>query len=796
MTSWSAALRSLLRRPGFTVTTLILLALGIGANSVLFSVADTVLLKPLPYPHPQELVTVFEARPAKNRKEDLIAPARLEDWNRLNRTFAALSGFYTENVTDTSAAEPERLAARRVAPRYFAVYETKPLLGRTFDGAEEKFGGPHAAIIGYKLWSRRFNRKPDVLGKRLILGGEGYTVVGVMPRTFVSPKIDLWLPAPMNPYLARARDARFLHGIGRMKPGVTPQQAQDDLVRVQRALGEQFPKTDRDWSALVIDMKDFLIGDRGRSVWLLSAAVGLLLAIACANLAGLLLGQLYRREHEFAVRSSLGATRFQVMATVLREVGLLVIAGGLLGILAGSWAIDLAEKIFTSLPRIDELRLSWETVLFTFGVCLVTAAIIGLVPALQLNYGRLSGMLSRTSRTATGRHNSFQRVLLIAQLAITMVLLSGAGLLLRSYYQLTHVNTGFNAEHVFTFHVGAEWSEDRAAIGRLQKTILTELQRLPQVESAGVTNFLPAENASLRYPVTIAGLPGAGADNADVAGSRTVSGGYLRALQIPLLSGETCPAFQAQSDQPPKALVNRSFAEEFGRGQNLVGKYFTRPDFPSNQEKTQIVGIIGDAREDNLRTPASPYVYSCAVGGWWPDPDYVVRTRGDFRGTMAAIRSIIHNVAPHRAVFGIETLEDHVDQELAQSRLVAELLGTLSFVALILAAIGLYSLINLMVTTRTREIGLRMAIGAKRSQILGAILRDAARLLVIGIGIGLAAALGVTQAIRSLLFGVAPADALTLIAVTALLLLIGLLAAFLPARRAASVSPLEALRLE
>ncbi len=796
MFHWPATLRLLLRRPSFTITTLVLLALGIGANTALFSIADTVLLKPLSYPHAQELVSVFEASPAKNEKESLIAPVRLEDWNRLNRTFTALAGLYSENETDTTVSQPERLAARRVTPRYFSVYETKPLLGRTFNSQEETFGGPQAAVIAYGFWSRRFNNNPNVLGKRLILGGQGYTIVGVMPKTFVSPAIDLWLTAPLNPYLAQARDARFLSGIGRMKRGITPQQAQDDLARVQRELGEQFPKTDKNWSALVTNMKDFIVGDRGRSVWLMFAGVGLLLIIACANIAGLLLGQLYRREHEFAIRSSLGATRAQIIATILREVGLLVVAGGLLGTLLGLWIIDLATKTLTTLPRIDELRFDWRALFFTFGLCLLTAVIVGLIPALQVSYKRLSGMLSRGSRTATGRHNSLQRILLVAQLAVTVILLSGAGLLLRSYDKLIHVHTGFDAQHVFTFHVSAEWSEDRAAVARLQQSILSELQRSPQVEAAGMTNFLPAEEATLRYHIAIEGLPGNTENNTYLAGSRTVTASYLHALQVPLLNGQTCPAFRADYHQTPKALVNRSFAERFGRGQDLVGKYFTHSDFPSATVKSQIVGVIGNAREDNLRTPATPYVYDCAEGQWWPDPEYVVRTRGDSRRMMNSLRGIIHHLAPHRVVFGVATLEDHVNKDLAQPRLTAQLLATLSFVALLLAAVGLYSLINLIVTAKTREIGLRMALGAQRSQILLKILADASRLLVLGAVAGLIASVAAARTIQSLLFGVEPADPITLASVIVLLFIIGLLAALLPARRAASIDPVEALRLE
>ena len=796
MTNWPATLRHLLRRPSFSVTALILLALGIGATTALFSIADTVLLKPLPYPDAQELVSVFEASPAKNQKESLIAPARLEDWNRLNRTFTALAGYQTENVTDTSISQPERLAARRVTSRYFSVYGTKPLLGRTFNSQEEAFAGPPAAVIGYGLWSRRFANSPKVLGKRLILGGQGYTIVGVMPKTFVSPDIDVWLAAPLTSFLAQARDARFLAGIGRMKPGVTPQQAQDDLARLQLDLGEEFPKTDKNWSALVTNMKDFIVGDHGRSVWLMFAGVGLLLIIACANIAGLLLGQLYRREHELAIRSSLGATRAQIIATILREVGLLVVAGGLLGTLLCSWLIELATKALTTLPRIDELRFDWRALLFTFGLCLLTAVIVGLIPALRISYTRLSGMLSRGSRTATGRRNSFQRILLVAQLAVTVILLSGAGLLVRSYYQLTHVPTGFDAQHVFTFHVGAEWSEDRAAVARLQQNILNDLRRSPQVEAAGMTNFLPAEEATLRYHIAIEGLPGNTESNTYLAGSRTVTASYLYALQVPLLNGQTCPAFRADYNQTPKALVNRSFVEQFGRGQDLIGKYFTHADFPSLTMKTQIVGVIGNVREDNLRTPATPYVYGCAEGGWWPDPEYVVRTRGNPRQIMNSIRGIIHSLAPHRAVFGVASLEDHVNKDLAQPRLTAQLLATLSFVALILAAVGLYSLINLIVTAKTREIGLRMALGAQRSQILLKILTDASRLLLMGAVAGLITSLAAARTIRSLLFGVEPADPITLASVMVLLLIVGLLAALFPASRAASIDPVEALRLE
>ena len=302
MTHWKTAFRSLTRRPAFALATILILGLGIGATTTLFSLIDTVLWKPLPYPDADQLVTVYEANPAKNQNTSLMAPGRIEDWNRLSQSFTAISGSYSENVTDTSGAEPDRMAARRVSPRYFQVFGTAPVLGRWFSAEEEKFGGPGAAIISFNLWQRRFHGSQEAIGNRLVFSGQGYTVVGVMPDGFADPRIELWLPAQLFPGLMQARDARFFGGVGRMKPGVTPRQAQDDLSRVQADLGRQFPKTDQGWSALVSDLKDARVGEYRSSLSMLFAAVVMLLLIACANSGGLMLGQLHRREREMAIR--------------------------------------------------------------------------------------------------------------------------------------------------------------------------------------------------------------------------------------------------------------------------------------------------------------------------------------------------------------------------------------------------------------------------------------------------------------------------------------------------------------
>ena len=574
MKSWQIALRSLLRRPGYTVTAVLMLVLGAGTTTALFSVVDTILLKPLPYPNPDRLVTVLEASPSKNKKESLVAPGRLEDWNRLNRTFQAIAGAYSENVTDTSGTEPERLAGRRVSPRFFLVYGAAPLLGRTFTKDEELAGGPTSAVISDGLWTRRYGQDRGVLGKRLVLGGQGYTIVGVMPRNFFAPSVDLWLPAQTPPALMRIREARFLSGVGRMQPGVTILEAQADLARVQYELGEQYPQSDKGWSAIVSDLKEQRVGDYRRTLLLVFGAVGLLLLIAVANIAGLTLAELHRRERELAIRSSVGASRAQVIATVMREVLLIAIAGAALGAATAAVAVNLMAKLFADLPRMSELVFDWRALLFAAAASLLAALIFGVVPAFQATRADLAPLLAESGRGVAGGRRVLQRGLVVAQLALTVLLLASAGLLLRSYYNLTRVDAGFDADHAITFHVGAAWDEDRARVGRMQLAILDALDRTPGVAAAGFTNFLPATGATLNYQIVVEGLAQTEENGTYTVGERTVTSGYMQALQIPLLAGEWCPAL-APIDYvhpvPGKALVNRRFVELYGRGNSMIG---------------------------------------------------------------------------------------------------------------------------------------------------------------------------------------------------------------------------------
>lgn len=792
MTQWKIAFRSLLRRPAFALTAISVLAFGIGANSAVFSIIDTVLLKPLPFRDPDRIVMVFDGNPGKNQRESLVSPARLADWNHFSTAFEIISGTYSENFTDTGLAQPERLDGRRVAPGFFNVFSIRLLAGRTFLPAEEKFGAPQVAVISEALWNRRYHRDPNVVGTRLRLDDAICTVVGVLPKSFASA-VDLWMPAQLDPKFLKIREARFFGGVGRMKPGVTIAQAQADLARVCQRLGELYPKTDKGWSAIVENYKQYWIGKESHPLSFVFAAASLLLLILCANIAGLLLGQLQRRQREFAVRSSLGAIRQQIAAVILREVCLLTSAGAILGLGLAYAGTKWMAHLFSNLPRMQELQFDARIAFFTIALSALTTLIFGLLPAITAARRNLSALLAQSGRSQAGGRHPWQQFMVGAQFAITLVLLAGAGLLLRSYYNLTRVQPGFESSNLVIFHVGAGW-KDRAKFGLFQVQLLDRLTRLPTVKAVGLTNALPASGAILREQVSVEGLPQAGNDGQITTGTRSVSRGYLRALQIPLLEGAFCPDFRMDPNAPPKVMVNEKFLQTAGTP-TVVGRHLTWTGIPSFAP-AEIVGVLGNVREDALNAPAVPYVYICARAGDWSHPEYVVSTRGSTRGATNAVRAIIRRLQPDAAVFGVTTLSDYLDTSLDRPRLTAGLLVAFAASALLSAALGLYGLVMLMISSRAKEFALRMALGAAPLTIVGEVLRAAIRPLLPAAIAGLLIAFAILRIFRSVLFDVAPSDVLTFAVVCALLLAVALLAALLPCRRAARIDPMEALRSE
>jgi predicted permease len=528
-----------------------------------------------------------------------------------------------------------------------------------------------------------------------------------------------------------------------------------------------------------------------RPLWLVFGAVALLFLIAIANVAGLVLVQLHRRAAEFAVRTAIGGSRAQVIGAVMREVGLLAAAGASGG--AGiAWLLTrMGATAFPSIPRMNEVSLDLRGLAFVVAASAGAALLFGLMPAIAATRSRVADVLSGAGRGAAAGRSRLQSTIVVAQLALGVVLAGSAGLLLRSYSALARTDGGFRADGVVTFHVGAAWDEDRTRIAQLQETVLEELRRTPGVRGAGYANFLPASGATLRYQVTIPGVRSADPNGVLTVGTRTVTPGYLQALSVPLLEGEWCVERRAGSPGTPEVMVNRQFVDRFASGQNILGRSLTFSQFRST---FVITGIIGDVLEDGASAPAVPYIYTCQGHGAWPDPEYVVRADGDPRQVIAAVRAIVKAIDPARPVFGVRLLADVMDAALDQPRLNAQMIGFFATAALVLAALGLHGLLTLLVTQRRRELGVRTALGASPMQLVEYVVAGAGRLVAIGIGAGLLLTIAAGYLIRASLFGVSPYDPRALAWSVGALALVALVAVIVPARQAAQVNAIEAMK--
>ena len=788
--AWRQAWRSLRRRPAFFAAAMVTLAAGAGITTAVFSLVDTVLIKPLPYPDADRLVTVYESSPSAREKTSLVAPARLEDWQRLTRTFVALSASYTENVTDTSAQEPERLEGRRVLPRFFETFASPPVLGRFFTAEEEGANGPGAAIISERFWSRRFQREPRAVGRALTIGGRPYSIVGVMPASFTNASTDVWLPAQLSPELMRVREARFLGGVGRIRPGVTLEAAAQDLAAVQAVLAREFPKSDGGWSAEIAPLKESRIGDTRRGLVLILGAVASLWVIAVANIAGLMLVQVKRRSREMAIRAALGASRARVIGTVVREGLLIALAGGLLGAAFATWLVSLIPVLLDGTPRINELAMDWRALAFATGTTMLAACAFSFVPAVAGTRGPVNRRLGAGSRSVSGGHHGLQKLLVAGQVALSVLLVGSATLLLRSYYNLIHVDTGFDSAGVVTFHVGARWDEDRTRVGQLQEQLIARLKGLPHVQAAGLTSFLPTTGATLRYQVMVQGLSGSNADGSITVGVRMIGGDYLRAIRAPIVAGSACPELATKPNTA--VLVNKQFVDAHGGGANLIGRSLQMTQFSGSYA---IVGIVGNIAEDRHGSGAAPYLYTCAHAGAWPDPEYVVRT-SDRSAFARDVRRVVRELDASRAVFGLRPLQDVLSAGLDRPRLDAAMLSLFAAAAVTLAAIGLYSLFMLVVSERGREIAVRLAVGAEPREMVRLVMTEAGRLLAAGLAIGVLLTAAADRILRGVLFGVSSLDAPALAVAALTLAVVSIIAVAGPALKASRVAPTDVLRAD
>jgi putative ABC transport system permease protein len=789
------AWRVLRGAPSFALTVIATLALGIGANTAVFSAIDAVLLRPLPYPNPDRLVVLYEFRTKQERQENLLAPVRLEDWNRLNNSFQAISGYLTEDTVDASGPLPVKIKRAFVAPRFLQVLGVSPALGHDFTSDDEHFHGyaPGNVLISDRFWREHFHADANAIGKPLLPDRSSATVIGVMPAGFAFPEdVDLWMVGPPDAPFAQNRRYTWYTGVGRLKPGITESQARANLDLVQRQLARQFPATDADVAAEVQVLKESTVGTARASLWLLFGAVSILLLMACINVASLLLARGTERAAEFSLRFSLGASRGTIVAQVLVETLLLAIAGTVAGLGLAAGSARILASMAKSIPRIGEVGLDWRLFLYTAVTALLVTLLSGLFPAMQASATALSVSLSRGGRTQVSSASPAQSMLVSIQVALAVCLLFGAGLLLRSFQALSEVSPGFDAAHVLAFRLTGGYGEtaDLPALrSRINRT-LDELRSLPGVEAAAVSLTLPG--VPFEFPVEVTS-PDAALDPARMvtAESRYVSQGYFDSMRIPILSGAACD----QHSDTTGAVVNRSFASTYFRDRTVLGHHLSGTPNYFGIAPSTVLGIAADAREAGLNREPVPTIYWCGPA---VDPGryYLVRTAGAPAALASAIRERIRAVEPARAVYDLAPLGEHLSESFAEVRLRTVLLTLFAATALSLACVGLYGTMSYLVTMRRREIGLRMALGAQRNQVA---LRFTGRgLAVTGIGVvaGLGLAIWSARFISGMLYGVHANDATSLLAAVAVMFFVALAASGIPAIRATRVDPMRMLREE
>ena len=775
------AFRVLTRSRGFSLTVVLTLAATIGATSTVFSVVDAVLLRPLPFHEADRLVRLSHDRTTGAAVS--IPPIRLRDWIERNSTLEALATYYTEDVTDTTGDRPESFRRATVTPGFFELWRISPALGRGFTDEEQRFGGPQAALVSDRYWRERMGAAPEALGKVIVIDGRSIAVVGVMPQSFahVDRGVDVWMPGFVDiPWPEQRTNGWFPGVVGRLAPGVTLEQARADLTAVQRQLAAEYPQTDADLSVAAAPHKDTIVGPMSGSLWLLFGAVSLLLLIACTNITALLLARATQRERDVAIRFSLGASRARVIGQQLIETGLLVAAGAGAGLVATYGAVKLVARVAADLPRFDELSPDWSIVLFSAVTAVVVTAMCGLMPALKQARPSIG-------RAHVSSKQSANWTLVGVQVALTVALLAGAGLLLRSFDAVTRIDLGFDAERVLTFRVSGSFAEVRnypGVIERINRT-LEELTALPGVENAGTSFSLPGVGAGFETEVALLDAPLA-AEPRLSAETRTVSPSYFATLGIPLLAGDMC----RQADRSTlDAVVNRAFVERYFPQSSVLGLQF------AGNTPGRITGVVADVRERDMLLPPVPVVYFCNSAPT-PFPQFFVRTSGDPLNAVATVRARLNELEPQRSVYDFASLDRRIGDVYAAHRVRTWLLTVVATASLGLTCLGIYGTLSYVVTLQRREVGLRVALGALSSTILAQFLGKVLRVVGIACVAGLALSYGLARTLSSLLYGVGPSDPLTLVSVIMLVVAVAGAAALLPALRATRVEPMLVLREE
>ena len=786
------AIRSLTKAPGFALAAILTLALGVGATSAIFSVVNGVVLRPMPYPDSESLVMVWEITPQSGQFS--VAPANFFDWRKQATTFEGLAALGNSDVTLQGPNGPEPMPGAYVSANFFKVMGVRPALGRGFTPEEEKPGGAGVIVLSHGAWQRRFGADPRVLGTTVSINGSQSTIVGIMPAGFAFPSTaELWFPFAMDEAKA-SRGGHYLGVVGRIKRGVAHERAEAEMKAIAERLALQYPDKNAGESAMVVPLHEQVVGQVRPALLTLLAAVAITVLIACANVANLLLVRGSVRRKELAIRAALGASRGRLVRQMLVESLVLAMAGGLLGIGLAQLAIRPLRVLSAgTLPRVAEISIDLSVLGFALGVSLLTGIVFGLAPAWQVASAALVDVLKEGGRSSSGSVGRWMRSgLLVAEVALSMVLLVGAALLLRSFANVTGIDPGFRPDGVLTFRVSLPNATYPDSPQRMTfyDALRERLEALPGVRGAGLVQTLPLKGDYL-LSFELKGKPQVRREDKRNANYRAIAGRYFETLGVPLMRGRTFTD-RDRDGAPLVAIIDEAFARRYFPGEDPIGQGI---DIGNGSDGfAEIVGVVGSVRYDGLANTPRPMMYAPLAqdgfGGMW----VVARTDGNPADLMTEARQVVRSLDPAMPAYSMKTLEDVISESIAPRRFPMLLLGLFAAIALGLAAVGLYGVVAYGVSLRTQEIGIRMAIGAGRGDVMRMIITGGMRVALIGVVVGIAGALALSRLMRTMLFEVTAVDPASYVATALMLLVVAALACYIPARRAMRLDPLSALR--
>ena len=799
------AFRMLRKNPGFTAVAVLTLALGIGANTAIFSVVYAVLLKPLPYTNPEQLFTAFQANVQQGIAETGCSYLNFEEWRAQNHAFSELAGIVAHQLTLTGRVEPTVVNTSVVTPEFFALVDVKPLAGRIFFPQDGKQGAPPVALVSEDLWRGRFGADPNIIGTSINLDQRPFTVIGIMPGAFRTPfftKQEVWIPLVQDPVFSTFMPNRGLHllpVIGRLKPGVSVAQAQAEMDAISGRLAAEFPAENNGWTVRLVPLQKEIVGDVRTALLVLLGAVGLVLLIACANIANLLLARATSRSKEIAVRTALGAGRARIIRQLLSETAVLGLLGGAVGIALAYWGVKaLSSLLPSSLPQMNPIRVDYFVLGFALLLSAIAGLAFGLVPAMFAANADIQNALREGARSGESRNRRRARSFLaVVEISLAMVLLMTAGLLLRSFARLTSVSPGFDAQHIvkadislpqFQYSTPQQWAA-------FSEELLARIQSDPGLQDSAVVVPRPIADRNVNLPFDIVGNPPSSASASRTASFVSVSPDYFRVMGIPLLAGRFFNQHDISS-APRVSIISEAMARLYFPNQNPLGKQLTFGFPPNGEAMREIVGIVGNVRDVALgQNPGAMMYVPFAQAPFW-GANLVVKSTLSTSSVAAAIRQEVQKMDKDIPVTDVAKMPDLIDASVAQPRFRTFLLGLFAVMALVLAATGIFGVISYSVSRRTNEIGIRVALGASRNTILSMILRETLILTLAGLAVGLPCTLAASHLVGHMLFNISANDPATLAAVAFSLAAVAALAGYIPARRAVRVDPMAALRYE